>query len=108
MTEIELDPDGVKSAVIALKDWSRVLGFNWSEGAERIVNAYLTQALRERPMSEAPEGEDVLWFSDVSPTILAYRLGDQLYQDETRKLASRPVADYRGWLPIPQSVKAQP
>jgi len=61
---IELDPDGVEAAVEALRaiedlDFMVYHG-ETDEIVRKIVTAYLAQALRLRPMSEAPEDVEIV------------------------------------------------
>lgn len=61
MTQIELDPEGVEAAMGAIAK-SSLPGnrLNIRDRAETIVRAYLAQALRLRPMSEAPTDVEII------------------------------------------------
>ncbi len=112
MTQIELDPDGVEAAMGALAK-SSLPGnrLNIRDRAETIVRAYLAQALRARPMSEAPEGELALFYphpdapgAPVNPVVA--RLREYLLVGDY----SSPCCmwEMSGWLPLPQPVEPGP
>jgi len=112
VTKIELDHAALDAAREALEDWA----FNnktesVSVGAESIVRAYLAQALRLRPMSEAPWGEDrveyiiVYWWDDDRKkwqSTLGHRDDDEVV---TERHGRARLTNYCGWLPLPQPVE---
>jgi len=112
VTKIELDPTGLDAAREALEAWA----FNNETesvdvGAAAIVRGYLAQALRLRPMSEAPEGELALFYphpdapgAPVDPVVA--RLREYLLVGDY----SSPCCmwEMSGWLPLPQPVEPGP
>lgn len=106
MTTLELDGQAVAAATRAwasLKPWSDAA--TDEDIVMEVVRAYLAEALRLRPTSEAPEGLSILWQSTYGFVNEGYRLGNKIIINGNTEFE---IYNVRGWLPLPQPVEPQP
>ena len=106
-----LDPRGIKAAYQAACDYLRIGLRSWLEGAlEPAIAAYLREALRLRPMSEASPGAEILiyeWATDIAtgeivPACFIGSIADGYIVDQDGNDAYVSVDQAAGWLPLPR------
>jgi len=109
MTEIHLDPRGVEAAIKAVEnldpDWSAKLV---TTVATEAVEAYVAEALRLRPMSEAPVGDNVLWKFPGWELFIGYRNNADCVETGDGDAHDWPIKDAEGWLPVPVPTEPRP
>lgn len=103
MTEIDLDPRGVEAGMKAAISLVNLKGFPSDQDfAESIIRAYLAEALRLRPMSEAPHDEEIILedhkgYRHLGMVYLEPEGGECHSVDNERLV---PLGHFRGWRPL--------
>lgn len=112
MSTIELDSAGFEACLAVFRRAPRKLYRDPDK--ERawlavLIRTYLAEALRLRPMSEAPEYKNALWLTHGYAPLVASRVGNSVQVfGESEVLEKWEAEELLGWLPLPQPVEPQP
>jgi hypothetical protein len=114
MTEIDLDPRGVEAAIAAVEkidpDWSDQLV---TTVATEAVEAYVTEALRLRPMIEVPVGRLLVKYKGYDLLLGEVEPAECEGEDPTYVDVGDPdgpwyLVDAEGWIPVPIPTEPRP